>query len=154
MVQRFLAEARISAQLDHPNVVRVHDLIVVDDGYCLVMELLRGHTMAALRDLPGLPWWVPFAVADQALAGLEHAHALSDDAGAPLGLVHRDLTPRNVFVCDGGTVKVVDFGLAELRHALDHGRARDAVVGTLEFLAPEQARGEPVDARADLYQLA
>jgi serine/threonine-protein kinase len=154
MVQRFFAEARISAQLEHPNVVRVHDLLVVDDGYFIVMELLRGHTMAALegRDRP---WWLAFAIAEQALAGLEYAHALADEHGRRLGLVHRDLTPRNVFVCDTGVVKILDFGIAKLRAALSQAFTRDGVpMGTLEFLSPEQARGEPADPRADLYQLA
>jgi dipeptidyl aminopeptidase/acylaminoacyl peptidase len=155
MVQRFYAEARISAQLEHPNLVRVHDLLVVDDGYFIVMELLRGRTVAQLRDeLDEVPWWLPLAIGEQALAGLEHAHALADEDGRPLGLVHRDLTPRNLFVCDGGVVKILDFGIAKLRHALTPGpTAGGAPMGTLEFLAPEQARGEAADARTDLYQL-
>lgn len=156
MVQRFFAEARISARLEHENVVRIHDLLVVDDGHFIVMELLTGRNLASLRgDLAEVPWWLPFAVAEQALAGLEYAHALSDERGKPLGLVHRDLTPRNLFVCATGVVKVLDFGIAKLRHALTPALTRDAQLqGTIEFVAPEQARGEAADGRTDLYQLA
>jgi serine/threonine protein kinase len=155
-VQRFLREARISARLDHPNIVRVHDFVVEEGRHFLVMELLRGATLGELSRRAGgaLPWPLALEIADQALAGLAYAHALRDEHGRAVGLVHRDLTPRNLFVCDDGAVKVLDFGIAKLRHTLapaltEAGRLE----GTLEFLAPEQAREQEVDARTDLYQL-
>jgi len=156
-VQRFFREARLCAQLEHPNIVEVHDLIADQAGYFIVMELLRGCTwldLDARVERGALPWWLQLAIADQALAALEYAHALRDEAGRRVGLVHRDLTPRNLFVCASGTVKVVDFGLARVLEGLT-GRltGEGQLAGTLEYLSPEQARGEEVDARSDLYQL-
>src|SRR6185503_13337541 len=102
-----------SARLDHPNIVRVHDLLVLDRHY-LVMELLRGRSIAdAIKRLNALderpPWWLLAEIAEQALAGLDYAHALADEDGRPLALVHRDLTPQNVFLCESGAVKILDF---------------------------------------------
>jgi hypothetical protein len=156
-VQRFFREARIAAQLDHPNIVEVHDLVAAPAGYFIVMDLLRGCTWLQLIDSlggPAAPWWVPLAIADEALAALEHAHALSGEDGRSLGLVHRDLTPRNLFVCSTGAVKVLDFGLARLIEGLSGRLTGDGqLAGTLEYLSPEQAHGREVDARSDLYQL-
>jgi serine/threonine-protein kinase len=116
-VQRFYREARISAQLDHPNIVRVHDLVVDGQRHFMVMDLLAGLNLGdVLERLPQpAPWWLPLAVADQVLDALAYAHALRGEDGRPLGFIHRDLTPRNVFLCDSGTVKVLDFGIAKLR---------------------------------------
>jgi tRNA A-37 threonylcarbamoyl transferase component Bud32 len=157
-VQRFFAEARILARLDHPNIVRVHDVLAVDAGYFIVMELLRGATLAGLalaaQDRGGMAWPDVLAVADQALAGLAYAHAACGDDGRPLGLVHRDVTPRNLFVTDAGQVKLLDFGIAKLHERLEAPITREGTVhGTLELLSPEQAAGESADASTDLYQL-
>jgi len=156
MVQRFFTEARILARLDHPNIVRVHDVLAVDAGYFIVMELLRGATLAELAAHGGdrTPWPEVLAVAEQALAGLAYAHAACDDGGHPLGLVHRDVTPRNLFVTDAGQVKLLDFGIAKLHERLEAAITREGTIhGTLELLSPEQAAGESADASTDLYQL-
>ena len=158
-VQRFLAEARILSSLHHPNVIEVYDVIAGDGGYVLVMELLTGATLGALAkaraDDGGLPVAEIAALADQALAGLAYVHAARGEDGRPLGLVHRDLTPNNLFVTDAGEVKLIDFGIAKLRAALDAPVTREGEIhGTLELIAPEQARGDPPDPRTDLYQLA
>src|SRR5690606_25870421 len=81
-------------------------------------------------------------------AGLDHAHRLRDDAGAPLGLVHRDVTPRNILLSLAGEVKVTDFGVAALGDGAGEGRR-----GTVPYMSPEQARGEAVDARSDLFSV-
>jgi Protein kinase domain/WD40-like Beta Propeller Repeat len=159
IVQRFFAEARILARLDHPNIVRVHDVLAVDAGYFIVMELLRGVTLADLalaahRSGARAPWPEVLAVADQALAGLAYAHAACGDDGRPLGLIHRDVTPRNLFVTETGVVKLLDFGIAKLHERLEVPITREGTVhGTLELLSPEQAAGESADASTDLYQL-
>lgn len=157
-VQRFLLEARISARLDHRHVVRVYDLVEHEGTYFMVMELLRGRNLLELarlfRDEGGMPWAPVFDAAAQALEGLGHAHVLADDEGRPLGLVHRDLTPRNLFVCDDGVVKVLDFGIAKLKHSHPSYTTAGNIAGTFEFLSPEQARAGELDARSDLYQLA
>ncbi|MFT3710982.1 MAG: protein kinase [Archangium sp.] len=159
-VSRFFQEARICARLEHPNIVRVQDLLNDGGRPFIVMELLRGVTLwelvRSLRMSGSVEWWVPLAIAEQALSALEYAHALSGDDGAPLGLVHRDLTPRNVMVTEGGVVKVLDFGIAKLTSSLSAPAltADGSVAGTLEFFSPEQAQAMPLDARSDLFQLA
>ena len=155
-VKRFLREARVAARADHPNIVRVDDLVVEGGTPYIVMELLRGRDLLDLaRAAPGqLPVWLALGAALQALAGLDYAHAMRDDAGRPLGLIHRDVTPRNLYLCDSGQLKLLDFGIAKLRDDLYTALTRSSSVhGTLEFLAPEQARGESADPRTDLYQL-
>ncbi|MFZ5445274.1 MAG: protein kinase domain-containing protein [Myxococcota bacterium] len=157
-VQRFLQEARITARLDHPHLVRVYDLLDEGGVHFMVMELLRGlnvlELVRALRPAGPIPWPPLLEVARQALEGLAHAHALRGDDGTPLGLVHRDLTPRNLFVCEDGVVKVLDFGIARLRQGPGAFTTTGSLAGTFEFLSPEQARAEPLDGRSDLYQLA
>jgi eukaryotic-like serine/threonine-protein kinase len=147
---RFLAEARASARLAHPNVVDVFDIGVAEDGEpFIVMELCEGETLSSIIDGRG-PMGVSYA-ADlmvQVLAALHAAHEL--------GIVHRDLKPDNITVVhsrpDSPTVKVLDFGIAQ--GVFGDGAAPDEggfVFGTPEYMPPEQARGEVVDARADLY---
>ncbi len=147
--QRFLEEARLTAQLEHANLVRVHDVVTSGADLFIVMELLRGgsfaHVVEQRREHGEVPWWLPVAVAAPALDGLAHAHAA--------GLVHRDLTPRNLFVCVDGTVRVLDFGIAKQRDGASL-TSRGSIHGTVDFLSPEQARGEKVDRRSDLYQIA
>ena len=143
--RRFDREARLLAALSHPNVVAVHDVGIVGELRYLVMELLEGETLrrrlAARRSSPSeiLELVAPVA---RALAA---AHAR--------GIVHRDLKPDNVFVCADGTVKVLDFGIAkEIRAARDVTEI-GAIVGTLDYMAPEQLRGEDVGAQVDLFAL-
>src|SRR5262249_13825144 len=101
-----------------------------------------------------MPWWLALSVAEQALEGLAYAHGLADDDGGPVGLVHRDLTPRNLFVCRDGSVKVLDLRLAKVLPGVTLRLTRDGtLLGALEFLSPEQARAGPVVGRSDLYQL-
>jgi serine/threonine protein kinase len=158
-IQRFLAEAAVLARLDHPNVIDVHEVIAGDDGYIIVMELLRGESFLSVvrgaHGSGGIAVAEVLAVADQALAGLAHVHGARGDDGRPLGLIHRDVTPGNLFVTDGGVVKLLDFGIAKLRDAADALVTRVGEVhGTFELIAPEQARGEQADVTTDLYQLA
>lgn len=157
-VQRFLQEARVSARLEHPHLVRVHDLVEHGGVHFMVMELLRGKTLLELarwlqaRGEP-VPWQPFVGAAIEALDGLAYAHALADEHGRPLGLVHRDLTPRNLFVCEDGVVKVLDFGIVKLQQGASAYTTAGNLAGTIEFLSPELARAGAVDARSDLYQL-
>jgi eukaryotic-like serine/threonine-protein kinase len=154
--QRFFEEAQVSAQLEHGNLVRVHDVVEAGGAFFIVMELLRGGNLVELvegvRDNGPLRWATALSIAAQALEGLAYAHEAVDETGHTLGLVHRDLTPRNLFVCVGGTVKILDFGIAKRRGGPSLTGAGH-VQGTIELLSPEQARGERVDKRSDLYQL-
>jgi serine/threonine protein kinase len=137
--ERIAREAEAAAQLSHPNLVTLHDVGQCDRGPYLVMELLRGRTLAErLRD-GKLPVPEALAIALEVAQGVAHAHAR--------GVVHRDVTPANVFLCEDGRVKILDFGLA-----LAFGSAR-VHGGTVAYMAPEQWRGEAEDARTDVFAL-
>ena len=133
-------EAEAVAKLNHPNIVTLFDVGTCAAGPYLVMELLRGETLAGRLEKGALPLDEALRVADDLASGLAHAHAH--------GVLHRDLKPANAFLCEDGRVKILDFGLA---HLLGSGEGSSG--GTPAFMAPEQARGEPVDARADVYAL-
>jgi serine/threonine-protein kinase len=144
-VDRFRREARAAAGLTHPNIVGVYDWGSVDGVYYMVMEYVRGPSVRHLLNEQGR--MEPAQAAEilrPALLALGHAHHE--------GLVHRDMKPENLLVTQDGVVKVADFGLAR---AYADGRVTQAgaVTGTVQYLAPEQIRGEPADPRSDLYSL-
>ena len=144
-VDRFRTEARAAAGLSHTNIVAVFDWGAVDGIYYMVMEYVRGQSVRALANRQGR--LEPAQTADivrQTLQALDHAHRQ--------GIVHRDIKPENILVTTEGVVKVADFGLAR---AYAEGRQTQAgtVTGTVQYLAPEQIRGEPADPRSDLYSL-
>jgi serine/threonine protein kinase len=149
-VEMFVQEARIAARLHHPNVVQVYEFGRADHGYFLAMELVEGCDLAGLLrahagaslPLPAVAW-----VFQELLEGLGYVHHLADGRGQALGLVHRDVSPHNVLLGRAGEVKLADFGIATAT-----ARAHDeGVKGKFAYMAPEQARGERLDARADLY---
>ena len=143
-LDRFRREARAAAQVEHAAVVRVHDWGVDDAQPYLVMECVRGRTLRdVLRTRGRLTPGETLALLGPAAAGLAAAHAS--------GLVHRDVTPGNLLVDHDGATKVSDFGLA--RTAASAVATRAEVVGSPHYLAPEAVRGEPLDARADVYAL-
>jgi tetratricopeptide (TPR) repeat protein len=136
---RLLREAEAAARLSHPNVVVLHDLGRSEHGPYLVMELLRGTPLAARLAGGALAPRETVAIASDVAAAIAHAHAA--------GVVHRDLTPGNVFLCEDGRAKVLDFGLAR---AFGHGCL---AAGTPGYMAPEQRRGQAEDARTDVFAL-
>jgi serine/threonine-protein kinase len=143
--ERFIREARMAAQLSHPNIVAVYDVGEEDGVPYIVMEYVEGETLAELLARKGR--LDPDRAVDlvlQVCAGLEHAH------GA--GLVHRDIKPRNLLVRGDDTVKIADFGIARPLDATQLTMA-GTVLGTAAYLSPEQALGEPVTAAADIYSL-
>ncbi|KGN32627.1 protein kinase [Knoellia sinensis KCTC 19936] len=148
--QRFNREARATAMLNHPNIVTVYDTGVEDHTAYLVMELLPGPTLAErVREEGTLPVEDVRTIGHQVAVALQAAH----DAG----IVHRDIKPGNIAYGADGTVKVLDFGITQIvDEALGHHHQltmTNTIVGTAEYLAPEQATGQRVDARADLYAL-
>jgi eukaryotic-like serine/threonine-protein kinase len=158
VMRRFAREANTTRLLDHPNLVAAVDVFVEAETLFLVMELVRGPSVADLLDAGALPPRRALVLARQTLLGLAHAHAA--------GVVHRDLKPENLMLVPVGApgrevdrVKILDFGLAKLvgdAAALIGGDklTRTGVVfGTPAYMAPEQALGRPVDGRADLYAL-
>src|SRR5664279_2763166 len=156
-IAMFLDEARIASMLDHPNIVRITEVGRAGDEYFLAMELVQGKPLSSIlqqseKAKTPIPHPLAALIVANAAAGLHHAHQLTDASGHPLGLVHRDVSPQNIMVSFEGSVKVIDFGIAR---AL--GRLGDTVAGSLKgkmgYMAPEQARSENVDARADLFSL-
>src|SRR4029077_19966438 len=144
-VERFRREARAAATLNHPNIVAVYDWGAVDGIYYMVMEYVRGRSLRELLNASGRRDTPPAAdITRQTLAALEHAHAK--------GIVHRDLKPENILITTDGVVKLTDLGLARAFADAKSTRA-GAVTGTVQYLSPEQIRGEPADPRSDLYAL-
>jgi predicted ATPase len=137
---RLLREAQAAAQLNHPNIASVHDAGETEGTPFIVMELVQGPS---LYQQPPDGMDEVLALARQVCAALDHAHAHD--------IVHRDLKPENVLLAPDGSVKLVDFGLA--RTVASRLTAEGAILGTLLYLAPEQARGADLDGRADLYAL-
>jgi len=154
MMAMFLDEARLSARLHHPNVVETHEVAQEGGHTFMAMEYLEGQSLHRvlhrLRRHGGLPSEMHFQILADMLAGLHHAHELADWDETPLGVVHRDVTPQNVFVTYEGAVKVVDFGIAKVKGASSETRV-GVVKGKVAYMAPEQARGEPVDRRTDVF---
>jgi serine/threonine protein kinase/Tol biopolymer transport system component len=149
-VDRFLREARITASIDHPNVVKVYDVGLFHGHPYIVVELLEGETLRARLNRDAVTPPVARQIAADIARGLVAAHAA--------GLVHRDLKPENIFLTRAGVTKILDFGIAKLGPDAAHPRrgaptVTGILLGTAGYLAPEQIRGEAVDARADLFAL-
>ena len=154
LVQMFLDEARLLCLLDHPNVVKTLEAGVIDGKCCIAMEYLEGQPLHRLLrrayQRGKLPIEAAVSIAISVLEGLNYAHDLRDATGQSLEIVHRDISPQNVFVTNDGQVKVLDFGIAKAR--THEGRTATGVVkGKVGYIAPEQATGEPVDRRADIW---
>jgi serine/threonine-protein kinase len=156
----FLDEARIAARIHHPNVCGVHEFGEVEGVYYLTMPYLVGEplhrvlreaasTTPALRD--ERPWMIARLVVD-ACEGLHAAHELRDDAGQLLEVVHRDVSPQNLFVGYDGTARVLDFGVASARHR-HYQTSTGEVKGKFAYLAPEQLEGKTADRRVDVWAL-
>ena len=146
LLRRFEREAQALARLDHRNIVMVYDTGADDGTGYVVMQLLAGPSLAALVAEHGpLPLDQALDYASQAAAGLAAAHAV--------GIVHRDVSPANLMLDGAGTVKLVDFGVARLDRASTTLTATGTVFATAGYVSPEQAAGEPADARSDLYSL-
>lgn len=144
--RRFILEAKAAASLDHENIVHVIDFGKSDDDYQIVMEYVEGRSLSdILREKKRLNPVVALAITHQICLGLEHAHAK--------GIVHRDIKPGNILIARHGRVKITDFGLAKLSQATTQQTAADSLLGTPLYMSPEQAYGESVDARSDLFSL-
>jgi serine/threonine-protein kinase len=153
-VRMFIAEARVASRLNHANLVHIFDFDKHQDTYYLAMEYVRGHSLWELRrrcQERGVP--VPPTLAAQIgmelARGLAYAHRLTE-AGKPLRLVHRDVTPHNVLLSFDGAVKLTDFGIAK---AGGRSTASGVLKGKFAYMSPEQARGDAVDARTDTFAL-
>jgi serine/threonine-protein kinase len=151
----FLDEARIAARLNHPNVIQTYEVSSEGERPVIVMEYLEGQSLGALLNRvtrKAMPIDLHLYMLAQALRGLHYAHELRDFDGSPLNVVHRDVSPHNVFVTYDGQVKLVDFGIAKA--AGSTGLTRTGVFkGKVSYAAPEQLASKPVDRRADVFSL-
>jgi serine/threonine-protein kinase len=156
-VTMLLDEARIAARLSHPNVCEVYDLGEVDGQFYIAMEYLEGVSCSqvlqrARKEGRWLDIRLAAAVLIQACEGLHHAHELTDRNGGDIGLVHRDISPSNLFLTTTGLVKVLDFGVAKSRNALARTHT-GALKGKYAYMSPEQVMAQPIDRRSDIFSL-
>jgi serine/threonine-protein kinase len=154
-VQMFLNEAKLAAQLNHPNIVQIYDLGRVNDSYFIAMEYISGRDMSRIipkAEKAGIPFPMIYAlrIASNVCEGLYFAHTKGDAYGNPLNIVHRDITPENILVSFSGTVKIVDFGIAKANTQLEQTRAGE-IKGKLSYMSPEQCMGHQLDARSDIF---
>jgi serine/threonine protein kinase/tetratricopeptide (TPR) repeat protein len=170
--EMFIHEAKLAVRLSHANIVQVFDLGLApaSEGlgtkqpaaYYMAMEFVNGLDLATLlsrsrRQQVPLPIDLCVYVAAEVAKGLDHAHRRRDDQMRPLGIVHRDVSPQNVLLSLEGEVKVTDFGIAKAKGAIDTGAREETqrrqLQGKFAYMSPEQARGDAVDARSDLFSL-
>src|ERR1019366_6492431 len=162
---RFIQEARAASSLNHPNIITIHDIVTIEEGECIVMEFVRGKTLADMVEEGRIPSVDCLKFATQMADALTAAHSI--------GIIHRDLKPANVMVTPEGLAKVLDFGLAKMtgedesESALGAGfeddrtmsihvdtrpkTAEGAIIGTVAYMSPEQAQGQKIDARSDSF---
>ncbi len=152
----FVAEAQLATRLNHPNIVQVYDFQDIGDGgQLLSMEYVEGTDLgrvasAARQRGARLPPWVAGYIIAEAAKGLHYAHEKKDDEGKPLAIVHRDVSPQNILLSFDGAIKIADFGIASANLFREEA---GVLKGKFGFMSPEQARGEAIDRRSDIYAL-
>jgi len=156
-VDMFLDEANLAVRLNHPNVVHVYDLLQEEGRLVLTMEYLAGQPLSRLvarvrQREERLPYAVVAWIAARALEGLHHAHQLLDERGQSAQVVHRDVSPQNIFITYSGHAKIIDFGIARAAGRLQQTELGQ-VKGKFAYMAPEQALSQQYDHRADIFSL-
>lgn len=153
----FLEEAKTAALLSHPNICAIYDLEQIDESYLMTMEYLEGIPLStamirAFQEPKLLPVSFICGIIAQACEGIHHAHDLCDGDGTPYGIIHRDVSPPNLFVTSEGVVKVLDFGISKSRNSLVRTMTGQ-IRGKFSYMSPEQLRGEVLDRRSDVFAL-
>lgn len=156
-LQMFLNEARLAAQLNHPNIVQIYDLGKVDEIYFIAMEYIFGRDLSEIgyktkKAQKPIPIEFATKIISQVCEGLYAAHNKNDTFGQPLNIVHRDVSPHNVLVSFSGNVKILDFGIAKAANQYDQTQ-QGILKGKVSYMSPEQILGDPIDARSDLFSL-
>ena len=155
--QMLIAEARLASKLSHANICQVYELGETDGQLYIVMEYLEGVTLLPLlrkksKEQGQLDFGFVGGVIQQATDALHYAHELKDRSGESLGIVHRDVTPSNVFLTESGVAKILDFGIAKVKDASANTQT-GTVKGKYAYMAPEQLRGASLDRRVDVFAL-
>jgi serine/threonine protein kinase len=154
----FVREAKICAQMLHPNIIQIYEFGQADGGYFIAMESVQGVTLReALTTLRkeerAIPHMIAADVARQICIGLDYAHTLHGPDGMPLEIVHQDISPTNIMLAFTGTVKILDFGIARAAEFAEEEAKKGLIKGKVSYLSPEQIYVRPFDARADVFAL-
>ncbi len=160
-IAMFIDEAKIAGQLTHPNIAQILDIGKINNSYFIAMEYVSGQDLRAVWDraretssdgVRGLPLGIACHLVKKLAEGLDHAHRKRDSKGRPLGIIHRDVSPQNVLVSYDGDLKIIDFGIAKAANRIV--RTQTGILkGKFAYMAPEQARGEPIDHRSDIFAI-
>jgi len=158
-VEMLLDEARIAATLNHPNVAHIYDVGAFEGQYYIAMEHVHGEDLRAIvrqmkkKEVSSFPLEHALAIALGCCSGLAYAHDKKDLDGEPLQIVHRDVSPQNILVTFSGDVKLVDFGIAKAGRSTHEDTKSGKLKGKIPYMSPEQAQGENLDARSDVFAL-
>ncbi len=156
-IDMLLQEARIAATLSHPNIVQIYDVGEAEGSFYIAMEHIHGEDIRSVirqmraKDYPEFPVEHALAIALGVCAGLNYAHEKKDLDGHPLGIVHRDISPQNVLMTFSGDIKIVDFGIAKSDTKMITETKSGRLKGKVPYMSPEQARGEKIDGRSDIF---
>ena len=153
----FVDEAKLAAQLQHPNIIHIYDLGKIDRSYYIAMEFIDGRDLRSILQTledkqERLPLGLALFIASRLAAALDYAHRKHDLQGRAMGLVHRDVSPQNVLISYDGDIKLCDFGIVKAASKASHTRS-GALKGKLQYMSPEQAWGKDIDKRSDIYSL-
>jgi eukaryotic-like serine/threonine-protein kinase len=156
-IKMFQDEARIAANLIHPNVAQIYDIGQINGAYYIAMEYVRGEDLRRVYNQEvgrgrAMPTEPAAQIAMGGAAGLDYAHRQASIDGRPLGIVHRDVSPQNILITYDGHVKLVDFGVAKAAGKMTETRT-GVLKGKYSYMSPEQASGDPIDARTDIFAL-
>jgi serine/threonine-protein kinase len=154
----FVREAKICAQMLHPNIIQIYEFGQADGGYFIAMESVQGVTLREAlttlrKDERALPHMIAADVTRQICIGLDYAHTLRGPDGMPLEIVHQDISPTNIMLAFTGTVKILDFGIARAAEFAEEEAKKGLIKGKVSYLSPEQIYVRPFDARADVFAL-
>jgi len=156
-VKMFVDEAKLAAQLNHPNIIHIYDLGKIERSHYIAMEYIEGRDLRSILDEcrnrgVGIPVPLALHIAHSLAGALDYAHKKRDFDNRDLGLVHRDVSPQNVLISSVGEIKLCDFGIAKAASKASHTRA-GALKGKLQYMSPEQAWGKDIDHRSDVFSL-
>jgi serine/threonine protein kinase len=154
----FIREAKICAQMLHPNIVQIYEFGAAEGGYFIAMESVQGVTLRELltslrKDERAIPHNIAADITKQICIGLDYAHTLRGADGEPLEIVHQDISPTNIMLAFTGTVKILDFGIARAAEFAEEEAKKGLIKGKVSYLSPEQIFVRPFDARADIFAL-